>query len=318
MSLMRTLDGSAWTKEIAPSVWPALRSSGIRMYIPQIHGSGPDGTGLNPYLKQHVEGALAADILVLTGYTWPSWKWPESVAYWKKELATPLLGIWLDVEAAAGVHPDQIEDLRDKGIVPGIYASRHSWSSIMGADTQFQDVPLWVAHYRAGPWPEAMQEGDLPYVPNSWSRELVVGWQWMGTTTLLDEQFDLCVFDEAFIAGLLQGTLREGEELTVGQYEELLGHIQRLQGRVGGLEADVAGLMSAPKPKVPPVTPSRDYVMVAAGNTAGMWFKREGDLLKLNPNFPRVAYGKDGHVLRRFTPARDWNFIILDERLYTS
>ncbi len=316
MALMRVLDGSAWTKEIAPSVWPALRSSGIRMYIPQIYGSGPGGTGLNPYLKQHVEGALAAGIVVPTGYTWPSWRWPESVAYWQKELSTPLLCIWLDVEATAGVHPDQIEDLRGAGIIPGIYASRNSWSNIMGADTRFRDVPLWVAHYRRGPWPEALQEGTLPYVPNGWPRELVVGWQWLGTTTLKDEQFDLNVFDEAFIQGLYKDAPPVEKELTVGQYKELSGQIRALTGRVAENEKDIATLQKAPAP--PPAPPSREFVIVAAGDMAGNWFKREGDLLKLNPNFPRVAYSKDGHTLRRFSPDRDWNFIIPDERLFTS
>ena len=323
MTIMRVLDGSAWTKEIAPSVWPALRSAGIRMYIPQIHGSGPDGGGLNPYLRQHVAGALAADIIVPTGYTWPSWKWPESVAYWKQELAMPLRGIWLDVEAGAGVHPDQIDDIRARGIVPGIYASRHSWSSIMGADTQFADVPLWAAHYRAGPWPEAMQEGDKPYVPNSWPRELVVGWQWMGTTTLQDEQFDLNVFSEEFVQGLYKDAPPVEEDLTVEQYEELSGRIKSLNERVAANARDIATLQKAPTPAPAPpppapTPPSRQYVMVASGDRAGNWFTSEGNLLALNPNFPRVAYTREGHVLRRFAPDRDWNFIVPDERLWTT
>ncbi|KKM72284.1 hypothetical protein LCGC14_1422140, partial [marine sediment metagenome] len=29
-------------------------------------------------------------------------------------------------------------------------------------------------------------------------------------------------------------------------------------------------------------------------------------------------HDKDNHVIRRFTPSRDWNFIIPDERLWTS
>ena len=328
MTIIRALDASAWTGEIADSVWLALYSAGIRMFIPQIHGSGPGGAArLNPMLKQHVEGALAAGIIAPMGYTWPSWKWPESVAYWKKELSIPLLGIWLDVEANAGVHPDQIDDLRARGIVPGIYASRHSWSSIMGADTQFRDVPLWVAHYRGGPWPEALQEGDLPYVPNSWPRELVAGWQWLGTTTLQDEQFDLNVFSDEFIQGLRKDPpappVEEG--LTVEQYEELIGLVRGLDSRVGGLERDVVALQAAPKPKPAPTPPppapsppSREYVIVKSGDMAGNWFAREADLYRLNPNFRDVAYTHDGHVLRRFSPRRDWNFIIPDERLFTS
>ena len=322
MTLMRVLDGSAWTREIAPSVWSALRSAGIRMYIPQIHGSGPGGGGLNPYLKQHVEGALAADIIVPTGYTWPSWKWPESLAYWKQELSVPLLGMWLDVEAGAGVHPDQIEDLRNRDIVPGVYASRHSWSSIMGSDNQFNDVPLWVAHYRRGPWPTELQEDDLPYLPNSWPRELVAGWQWLGTTTLQDEQFDLNVFSEAFVQGLYKAVPAPPveEELTVEQYKELQGQIRALTGRVAENEKDIATLQKQPTP-VPapaPTPPSRNHVIVKPGDTAGKWFSREADLIHLNKNFRDIAYGQDGHIIRRFTPRRDWNFIIPDERLFTS
>ena len=322
MTLMRVLDGSAWTKKIAPSVWPALRSAGIRMYIPQIHGSGPGGGGLNPYLKQHVEGALAADIIVPTGYTWPSWKWPESVAYWKQELDVPLLGIWLDVEAGAGVHPDQIDDLRNRDIVPGVYASRHSWSSIMGSDNQFADVPLWVAHYRPGPWPEALQEGDLPYVPNSWPREMVVGWQWLGTTTLHDEQFDLNVFSESFVQGLYKDVPAPPveEELTVEQYEELSGRITALTEEVAAVARDVDALKKAPAPTPAPAppAPSRNHVIVKHGDAASKWFAREANLLRLNLNFRDVAYGQDGHILQRFSPRRDWNLIIPDERLFTS
>ncbi|KKL67018.1 hypothetical protein LCGC14_2139170, partial [marine sediment metagenome] len=249
-------------------------------------------------------------------------------AYWQKELSAPLRGIWLDVEATAGVHPDQIEDLRGAGIVPGIYASRNSWSNIMGADTRFTDVPLWVAHYRQGPWPTALREGDLPYVPNSWHPDLVVGWQWMGTTTLLDEQFDLNVFSEAFIQGLYKDAppVEEGAAMSSKEAEALRAWVQQsvhdpIVARVAALEQQVEALHSGapapPKPS-PPAPPSRKFVIVSPDDTAGKWFPTEGALLRLNPNFPRVAYGKDGHILRRFAPDRDWHFIIPDERLWTS
>ena len=319
MSVIRVLDASAWTKDIAESAWSGIRSSGIEQFIPQIHGSGPSGTGLNPHLKQQVEGALAAGITVHSGYTWPSWRWPECLDYRQRELSVPLLGIWLDVEATAGVHPDQIEDLRAIGVQPGIYASRNSWSRIMGSDARFQDVPLWVAHYRAGPWPTTLREGDLPYLPNSWPAELVVGWQWMGTTTLRDDQFDLNVFNGAWPSVTTPPV--DEEELTVEQYEELSGQIKVLTGRVSGLEADVAGLQAAPKPKTAPApapAPSRKSVIVKRGDVAGTWFKTEGALLRLNLDFPSLARDKDNHVIRRFAPNRNWNLIIPDERLWTS
>ena len=85
--------------------------------------------------------------------------------------------------------------------------------------------------------------------------------------------------------------------------------------RLGQLEKGIA-----PLDDVAPgnLVPSRDYVIVTSGDKASKWFESQGDLLRLNPNFPRVAYGNDGHVMQRFDPPRDWNGVALDERLWTT
>jgi LysM repeat protein len=234
MTIVRGVDASAWTREIPLQAWESMAQDGIKFFIPQVWGSGGNGTGANPYLAQHVNGALAADIAVLGGYVWPSWKWPEATAWWEEQVGIPMKLVWLDVEAGAGVHLDQIEDLKDLGFIPGIYCSRHSWSSAMGADSHFKDVPLWVAHYYGGGWPTSLAVGDVPYMPDSWEKPVV--WQWKGTTTLRDDQYDLNVADEDWIATLPVAQapvpVPEEEGMSSAEFTELKGLVEAQTGDI--------------------------------------------------------------------------------------
>jgi LysM repeat protein len=294
MTVLRGLDASAWTNEIAPSVWEALISSGIKVFTPQIWGGGPGGTGPNPYLKQQVEGALAAGLKVFSGYVWPSWHWPDAVGYWEEELSIPLKVIWLDVEAGAGVHPDQVEDIIGRGFIPGIYASRTSWGSIQGTDSRFSAQPLWVAHYRSGDWPTDVQEGEVPWMPDSWERP--VGWQWMGTTTLHDEQFDLIVWDEEWVTSLNvtpppepepEPEPEEEEGMSSEEFQQLQTEIREAKGLANaaqGMAKDVKDDLRAhiekhpapPPPPPPPPNLPRTYTVRSGDTLSGIAAKYPG------------------------------------------
>ena len=191
MTLLRTLDASAYTGEIAPAAWPALRSSGISVFIPQIWG-GPSGP--NPYLAQHVAGARAGGLRVPGGYVWPPSRWADALTHWRAQLGDPLpAAVWLDVEAGAGFDGAMVSGLAMAGVQPGNYCSPSTWREIMGNTTAFLNLPTWLATYRSGDWP-----ASLP----TFAYGRVVGWQWQGTTTLLDESYDLSVFDAGFIQAL--------------------------------------------------------------------------------------------------------------------
>lgn len=190
--LVRALDASAYTGEIASSIWPALRSSGISVFVPQIWG-GPSGP--NPYLAQHVQGARAAGLAIAGGYCWPPSRWADALDHWRAQLGDLPRVMWLDVEAGTGFDKGMVSGLAHAGVQAGIYCSPWTWQSIMGNTTAFLNLPTWLATYVPGDWPTSLPALAFPY-------GRVVGWQWQGTTTLLDEQYDLNVFDADWLASL--------------------------------------------------------------------------------------------------------------------
>ena len=197
--VVRALDASAYTGQISPSVWPQLKAAGIEVFIPQIYGGGPGGTGPNPQLTNHVRGAIAGGLKVFSGYTWPPYKWEDAAVYWRSHLPDVPLGVmWLDVEAGAGVQHAHERGLASVGIPAGVYASRHTWQVEMDNDLTFGHLPLWVAYYAPGPWPTVLPKSPS-ILPVGWNPEQVKAWQWLGTTTLRDEQFDLNVVSESLI-----------------------------------------------------------------------------------------------------------------------
>lgn len=202
---IRAVDFSAWTGTIEDEDWNYLWDQDVRLAIVQAYGGRPGGaTGPNPYAQQQLAGAKRRG-MYLAAYTYPSWAWVEALEN-LGPFVSDMQALALDVEARAPVHPDQIDDLRAMGIRPIIYASAHTWSTIMG-DSPFKDtfaemdVGLWVAQYPyrdwSGQWPTNVQDG-MRYQVDGWQR--CVGWQFAGTTTLSDETWDLNIFEDDFIA----------------------------------------------------------------------------------------------------------------------
>lgn len=205
MSAVRTVDCSAHQGPVSRDVFRSLYDLGVRAFIPQIYGGTPSGTGPNPYLAIQVRNALAAGLVVPGGYVWPSWGWPEAVAYWQQQVPdVPLRTLALDVEADAPVHPDQVNDLRLRGIEPIIYTSWSQWERIMGNSPHYHwfsdnKVPVWVAYYPSREWNGDWPDTHVPpaYIPKPWQvrPELVVGWQFRGTVSVAGSSFDLNVFN---------------------------------------------------------------------------------------------------------------------------
>lgn len=199
MPLVRAVDVSAWTGEIADSAWASMHSSGIRLAIIQGYGGGPYGTGPNPYARQQLAGARRAGLTV-AGYTWPPGQWPY--AWDILDDHGPFAFIALDVEAGASVSPADMYGVARLDVEPVIYASRSSWTEIMGADTRFAPLGLWDAGGRRYhgdlTWPDSLDEEWVPY--GGWTHR--VGWQWHGSTPLFGETVDLSVFDADWLASL--------------------------------------------------------------------------------------------------------------------
>jgi hypothetical protein len=204
MSAIRAVDCSAYQGAVSAETFRQLRALGVTAFVPQVYGSTPDGTGPNPYLAIQTRNALAAGLAVPGGYVWPSWGWPQALAHWQRTLPDlPLRFLALDVEADAPVHPDQVRDLRSRGIEPVIYTSWSQWERIMGDSPYYSwfaenGVPVWVAYYPSRDWAGDWPNTHLPpaYVPRPWAARpgLVVGWQFRGTTPVAGSQFDLNVF----------------------------------------------------------------------------------------------------------------------------
>lgn len=209
MSTVRAVDCSAYQGPVGQDVFRRLRGEhGVRLFVPQLHGGTPDGTGPNPYLGVQVRNALAAGLAVVGGYVWPSWAWPDALAHWQRTLPdVPLRFLALDVEAEAPVHPDQILDIRARGIEPTIYTSWSQWERIMRQSPHYSwfadnNVPIWAAYYPSREWAGDWPETHMPpaYIPRPWETRpaLVVGWQFRGTVSLAGSSFDLNVFDPAW------------------------------------------------------------------------------------------------------------------------
>lgn len=226
MSTVRAVDCSAYQGPVGQDVFRRLRGEhGVRLFVPQLHGGTPDGTGPNPYLGVQVRNALAAGLAVVGGYVWPSWAWPDALAHWQRTLPdVPLRFLALDVEAEAPVHPDQILDIRARGIEPTIYTSWSQWERIMRQSPHYSwfadnNVPIWAAYYPSREWAGDWPETHMPpaYIPRPWETRpaLVVGWQFRGTVSLAGSSFDLNVFNPLWkpLWELMSSSLEEPETM---------------------------------------------------------------------------------------------------------
>lgn len=191
---MRWLDCSSFTGQLAPSFVDAVVANGVEGLAVQLFGGTPGGTGLNPYRFQQLDLARSRG-LRLAGYSWP----PSTVPFAIVE--TPGYEfdfVALDVEAGAGMTRLDVDAVRALGGRPVKYASPHTWSTIMGNTSAFADVDTWLATYFQQGWKPWEQVSGLGL--GDGARTMMV--QIQGTTTLLDDQFDLNVADRAWFTSI--------------------------------------------------------------------------------------------------------------------
>lgn len=235
---MRWLDCSAYTEELSPSFIDAAKANGIEGLAVQLYGGTPSGTGLNPSRHQQLDIALNAGLDV-AGYSWPS-VWASYAVH--QTLGYPYRFIGLDVEAGAGVARSHVDAIRNVGLDPWVYASSSTWAEIMGFSTAFTDCKLWDARYPlrdwSGHWYTPAESAAL-FVPyGGWSSRAI--WQFAGTTTLRDDQFDLNVADLVPAGGddmatnaELEAALAQMKDVNRIQSEQIAGALEanRIQSR---------------------------------------------------------------------------------------
>lgn len=189
-SVVRAVDLSAWQGELAPAAIDGLKSDNVELVIIQAWGGGPAGLGPNPGFRVSADRCLAAG-LAIAAYSWPPNYWLPALGI---VAGRPINFLALDVEARAEVFHDQIKGVRAAGVRPNIYTSPSQWWEIMRNSSNFASEDFWLATYPndGRPWPTS-----IDIIP--WPLGRVIGWQWAGTTTLHDEQFDLNVFDRDYV-----------------------------------------------------------------------------------------------------------------------
>lgn len=277
MGVIRALDASAYTGEIPPSVWPILKGqNGVTHHIPQLHGGGPSGTGPNLHLRQHVEGARAAGIVVEMGYVWPCTQWHLALTHWRDQVGGQPKVLWLDVESGSLPSISEVAAIRGMGIIPGIYTSQYFWQRDMIARPDYwwyaqNKVPLWAAYYPndGRPWPEQVNPAYLPIPWRQYPQD-VVGWQWAGTTYLQSEGFDMSVFKQEWVDSWTAP--RTEDEMASSEYNELMGRINQLENAIRN-----HGHTAGTPPPPPPAPPRRTYTVVAGDTLSGIAQKVYGN-----------------------------------------
>lgn len=203
--LVYGLDASEYTGEIPRSTFKHLYEGGYRIFLPQIWGGGYDRNRANRHLRQHVLAARAEGFHVSVGYVWPPADIGMALTF-LAEQRVKLRSIALDVEAGAILWHTNVTTVRNAGMNPIIYTGSWAWRSIMGLDSSFSDVDLWVARYpyiRHNAYdPTHIQtelEGCRPLF-GGWTLDKVIAWQFQNTTDMWGEQFDLNLCrEEAFM-----------------------------------------------------------------------------------------------------------------------
>jgi hypothetical protein len=107
----------------------------------------------------------------------------------------------LDVERPEGVSAEfcalrreHIVAVREAGLEPWVYSSAREWALVMGEDTGFADLPLWMAAYvSSAGWPDAPPSLPVRVAFGGWGEAL--GWQLHGTTLLDGVPVDTSLFD---------------------------------------------------------------------------------------------------------------------------
>mgnify|MGYP000326850443 CR=1 FL=1 len=340
------LDGSFTGGQVVPVEWfKRRRAEGYQVWAQCVWTGGLAGNdGIKRVAAGNLLNAIAGGLKVMayanaSPPTW--WSLPIQMQRIKENCgaAWPFVQhLPVDVEIA-GTTLARVTELANalkaegKNSVEVLYSARWFWTGRMAnsRDAAWLRWLIWNANYDFN---RDVDFGSASYGP--WTVADLIGEQFQGTTRLDGVDVDLNVFDVArlFPVALTPPAPPPEPEggLTVGQFEELKRIIQEehnwvqvkvhdaIVNRLAALEQRVAG--QAPAPPAPPapappapVTTVPVYVIVKSGDAASNWVATEAVFLRLNPDFPTVAYNAAGGVMRRFSPARRWNDIYPPERL---
>ncbi len=289
---MLALDASEWQGRLGQAQFDFAYAAGVRLYIAQLWGSGPTGTGMNDYAEAQL-GFAEASGMALAGYIWippdttiktgslvqagfdAAGRYADKLAF----VAPDLEGGKLHPTNPVGRLMDVCKNitLRNKPIV--IYCRKNNWPTVMGAGvTEFQQYPLWEARYyfKSGYKPDTAPAIDWRWTPfGGWKQRSIL--QYAGTAPVNGWSADWNVVDESRLGfSLTPGPvappppppLKKEEELTMGQYEELKGLItsweQNLNAQIAVINDKVAVLASqiatiTPVPRSYPKT--REYTV---------------------------------------------------------
>jgi len=203
---IKALDISAWQK-CPPGVWfDTLKADGYELVICSAYGSGPTGTGPNPWLKDVFRSAKTSGLEIAT-YSWPS-SAVDSALRNCGEYLSDLLFMALDIEAHAGVTEANVNTVEDTGIQPIIYTNLSSWTTIMLNTSRFSHLPLWDAGGRLPSYPPSDEmQWFVPY--GGWEKR--VGWQYWLDVPYKGVQVDQDIFNTDFIEGLTMNEERVRE-----------------------------------------------------------------------------------------------------------
>ena len=222
--IIRVVDLSEWTGEVSVEHARCMAQQGVEGVILQAWGSGHIPGRRNEFFHESIDAFRQVGITRIDPYVWPPREWREAIA-WIGDYKQFCSGaLYLDVESGAGVDDAVVDGVRNAGWEPRIYASPSSWTEIMGNTVRYADLKLWLARYML-----RFQRADGYYSPGfdvvfprdalggsvvgGWGQEDLVGWQTTGTVP------DFC--EESVDTNMFWESAFDGEELTMGQYEEL-------------------------------------------------------------------------------------------------
>jgi hypothetical protein len=305
------LDASEWQGRLDRQKFQYAYDMGVRLYIAQLWGSGPTGNGMNYHAEAQLGFAKAVGMSV-AGYIWvppdgttetqslvkagldAAGKYADELAF----VAPDLEGVRLHPTNPVGRLMDVCDNLTLAGKRIVIYCRKNNWPTVMGTGvTEFKQYPLWEARYylKSGYKPATAPGIDWKWAAfGGWKQRAIL--QYAGTAPVNGWSADWNVVDESRLGFSLTTTMEpdpapepDGEELTVGQYEDLkkaindakaaaskgiqavANGLSGLEKRVGELESEMAAISKA-RPRNFPNT--REYT-VKPGDSLTMIAKRE-------------------------------------------
>lgn len=287
MSNYLGFDISQWQGKPPRQWFRDLRAAGFQCGIIQLWGGGPNGKGPNPHATYQLQMTREEGMDIM-GYIWVPSGGVDTSALIQSAVSAAgsdyanLLYVWPDVEAqfvGAARLQNCLDNIHATGKPTGIYINRGSFPLIGGS---FPQEKLWDAawFYNSGTLPS---RGEWPAEPGNasyggWTERAIR--QFAGDVNLFGGKLDLNIVSYSRL-GITPGQVPSQppvapipnpspEEMTMGQYEDL---VTRIDAIAGALNTHAAGPhnQGAPAPQPVPVPPpaAQNTYTVQAGDTLG-------------------------------------------------